>query len=224
MIVGLLSEIHPSERRVALAPGNVAALSQIGLQLIVEAGAGRNAGHSDTEYVEAGARIASSRADVFAQANTLVQVQSFGCNTANAHEDLAQLRDGQLVIGMMDPLSNPMAAATLADKKVTAIAMELVPRITRAQSMDVLSSMATLAGYKAVLLGAAQLGRIFPMMMTAAGTLQAARVFVMGAGVAGIAGSGNRQTPGRGGGSLRCASRRSRSDSVGGCQTCSIGN
>lgn len=186
MIIGLLSEIHPSERRVALVPANVAALSKMGLDILVETGAGSTAGHSDTEYSAVGAAVVQQRTELLERADILVQVQSFGSNCFNAHDDFSQLRQEQVIIGLMDPLGNPMTAATLADKKVTAIAMELVPRITRAQSMDVLSSMATIAGYKAVLLGASHLGRIFPMLMTAAGTLRAARVFIMGAGVAGL--------------------------------------
>jgi len=113
-------------------------------------------------------------------------VQSFGANNENSASDLDLLREGQVIAGMMDPLASAEVANTLAERKVTAIAMELVPRISRAQSMDVLSSMATLAGYKAVLLGATALPSIMPMLMTAAGTLQPARVFIMGVGVAGL--------------------------------------
>jgi len=186
MIIGLPAEACPGESRVALTPGNVATLVQRGVQVQMQQGVGSAAGYPDNEYLEAGARLIDSRDDVFAQADVIAQVQSFGSNMKNAAEDLPRLRPGQTVIGMMDPLGEPQVAEELAAKGVTAIALELVPRITRAQSMDVLSSMATIAGYKAALLGAATSGRLYPMLMTAAGTLKAARVFIMGAGVAGL--------------------------------------
>jgi len=186
MIVGVVAESCPGETRVALTPANVAQLKKRGLEVLIQAGAGAGAGHGDSDYESAGAEVVNSRADVFARADILSQVQSFGSNRATAEADLPLLRNGQLVVGMMDPLGEPQSASVLAEKGVTGVALELVPRITRAQSMDVLSSMATIGGYKAVLVAASNSGRIFPMMMTAAGTLQAARVFVMGAGVAGL--------------------------------------
>jgi NAD(P) transhydrogenase subunit alpha len=130
--------------------------------------------------------VTADRAEIFANADIILQVQSFGSNNENSDNDLALLRSGQLVIGMMDPLASPQAAQAVAKTGATAIALELVPRISRAQSMDVLSSMATLAGHKAVLMGASAAPRIFPMLMTAAGTLQPARVLIMGVGVAGL--------------------------------------
>src|SRR5690606_39172547 len=130
--------------------------------------------------------VTQSREEIFANADIILQVQSFGANQENSDPDLELLREGQLIAGMMDPLASAKVAQTLAEKKITAIAMELVPRISRAQAMDVLSSMATLAGYKAVLMGASASPRIMPMLMTAAGTLQPIRAFIMGAGVAGL--------------------------------------
>lgn len=186
MIVGVVAESCPGESRVALTPANVAQLKKRGLDVLIESGAGVGAGHADSDYQTVGAELVESRADLFSRADILTQVQSFGSNRATADADLPLLRSGQLVVGMMDPLGEPQTASTLAEKGVTGVALELVPRITRAQSMDVLSSMATIGGYKAVLVAASNCGRLFPMMMTAAGTLQAARVFVMGAGVAGL--------------------------------------
>jgi len=186
VIIGVPRETRPGERRVALTPGNVKVWTDKGADVLIEADAGRAAGFPDNSYEQAGARLLKDRAALFAEANVLVQVQSFGANTVSADQDLELLRPGQLIAGMMDPLGNPGVARQLAARRVTAIAMELVPRISRAQSMDALSSMASLAGYKAVLLGASLSPRIMPMMMTAAGTLQPMRVLVMGAGVAGL--------------------------------------
>lgn len=185
MIIGVPKEICPGERRVALTPANVVALIKRGLQVLVETDAGTTAGYPDGAYVDAGAVI-ESRATLFAKADIVAQVQTAGQNRDNGDEDLALLKPGQLLIGSMDPLGNPTFVQTLAKTGVTGIAMELIPRITRAQSMDVLSSMAMIAGYKAVLLAASVSGRMFPMSMTAAGTLQPARVFIMGVGVAGL--------------------------------------
>ncbi|GIX29820.1 MAG: NAD(P) transhydrogenase subunit alpha [Porticoccaceae bacterium] len=186
MLIGIPKETKPREHRVAMTPANVRFWTEKGVSFLVEAGAGSAAGHLDADYQEAGARIAANRAEVFGQAEILLQVQSFGANQVTAEPDLELLRPGQVVAGLMDPLGHPEVAALLAERGVTAIAMELIPRISRAQAMDVLSSMATLAGYKGVLLGAVAANRIMPLMMTAAGTLQPMRVFVMGAGVAGL--------------------------------------
>lgn len=186
MIIGIPLELKPGERRVAMIPANIKTWSEKGVEFLVQAGAGAEAGHLDKDYEEAGAKIVTDRAAIFAKADIILQVQSFGANNVNSAPDLALLRPGQLIAGMMDPLASPETAQQLADKNVTAVAMELVPRISRAQDMDVLSSMATLAGYKAVLLAASELPRIMPMLMTAAGTLQPARVLIMGAGVAGL--------------------------------------
>lgn len=185
MIIGVPKELCPGETRVALVPANVAALTKQGRQVLVETSAGETAGYPDALYVEAGARLVS-RAEVFAEAEIIVQVQTAGQNRVNGEPDVAKLKAGQLLIGMMDPLGNPAFAQQLAQTGASAMAMELIPRISRAQSMDVLSSMAMIAGYKAVLIAASTSPRMFPMNMTAAGTLQPARVFVMGAGVAGL--------------------------------------
>ena len=186
MIIGIPAEIKTAEKRVAMSPANVQSLTDKGVKVLFQTNAGDAAGYPDTLYTEAGATISTDRAEIFAQADIILQVQSFGSNNENSEADLASLRSGQMVIGMMDPLASPQAAQAVADKGATAIALELVPRISRAQSMDVLSSMATLAGYKAVLMGASAAPRIFPMLMTAAGTLQPARVLIMGVGVAGL--------------------------------------
>jgi NAD(P) transhydrogenase subunit alpha len=168
MIIGVARETYPGERRVALVPASVAALKKLGGEVRVEAGAGVAADHTDDAYRAAGAEIVTDRRQLFDAADVVLQVRTLG------------------VIGTADPLGNPQAAKELADRGVTLFAMELIPRITRAQSMDVLSSMATIAGYKAVLLAADRLPKMFPMMMTAAGTLTPAKVFVIGAGVAGL--------------------------------------
>jgi len=186
MIVGIPAETLPGERRVATIPSTVPALTRAGLDVLVEAGAGRAAGFPDDAYVDKGARLATDRAQVFAEAEAILQVRALGANLVHGRDDLARLRAGQIVIGFSEPLGEPQAARDLADRGVTAFSMELIPRITRAQSMDALSSMATIAGYKAVLIAAETLPRMFPMLMTAAGTITPARVFVVGAGVAGL--------------------------------------
>jgi len=185
MIVSVPRENHPGERRVALIPASVAPLAKAGMEVLVEAGAGLSAGYSDQQYLEKGAKIASSRAEVFA-ADILLQVRAAGAGHRTGQADLELYRRGQVVIGMCDPLGSPQSAKELADRGVTLFALELLPRITRAQSMDVLSSMATVAGYRAVLMAAEALPKIFPMLMTAAGTLSPARVLIVGAGVAGL--------------------------------------
>jgi NAD(P) transhydrogenase subunit alpha len=183
MIVGVVRESFPGERRVALIPSTVPTLKKAGVDVVVEAGAGAAAGFPDAEYTAKGATMAS-RADVFARADALLMVRTPGTNPRA--EDVAALRRGQHVIGLSEPLTAHDTTRQLAARGVTLFAMELIPRITRAQSMDVLSSMATIVGYKAVLVAAAELPRMFPMMMTAAGTVAPARVFVIGAGVAGL--------------------------------------
>lgn len=186
MIIGVPKEICPGERRVGLVPANVAVLVKQGRTVMLQAGAGEASGYSDQAYQNAGAKIVADRAQIFAEAQIVVQVQTAGSNTENGGDDLPSLREGQILVGMMDPLARPEFAQELAGRKATGMAMELIPRITRAQAMDVLSSMAMIAGYKAVLIAAGQSTRMFPMNMTAAGTLNPARVFVMGAGVAGL--------------------------------------
>ena len=186
MIVGVPTETFPGERRVATIPAIVPALTKAGLEVLLEPGAGVSAGFLDAAYTDSGARIAADRAEVFADADVILQVRALGANPVAGRADLDLLRPGQTVIGFSEPLGEPEAARDLAAHGVTAFSMELIPRITRAQSMDALSSMATIAGYKAVLLAAETLPRMFPMLMTAAGTITPARVFIVGAGVAGL--------------------------------------
>ncbi len=186
MIVGVPQEVFPGEQRVALVPGDVPTLKKLGLEVLIESGAGLRAGFPDEQYVERGARVAASRAEVFGAADVLFQVRAGGAAPLQAEGDLRLLRAGQTILAFLDPLWDPRQVAALAERGVSALAMELVPRISRAQSMDALSSMATIAGYKASILAALHLPRMFPMLMTAAGTINPARVFVIGAGVAGL--------------------------------------
>ncbi|QYK13580.1 Re/Si-specific NAD(P)(+) transhydrogenase subunit alpha [Shewanella rhizosphaerae] len=181
MKLGLPKESHADEKRVALIPANVTRLIKKNLQILVESGAGLAAGFSDQAYQEAGAVIANRDEVLGADIITLVNLKG-----EQFEEIKAKAKPQQLFIGMMDPLAQPENAAALAQTGTSALALELVPRITRAQSMDILSSMATIAGYKAVLLAAHEAPRMFPMMMTAAGTLKPARAFIMGVGVAGL--------------------------------------
>ncbi|HTA66892.1 MAG TPA: Re/Si-specific NAD(P)(+) transhydrogenase subunit alpha [Bryobacteraceae bacterium] len=183
--IGVPRETFPGERRVALIPRTSEALGKLGASIIVEQSAGVEAGFPDDQYVARGAKIAS-RAEVFAQADIIVQVRSLGANPEAGRADLALFRPGQTVIGFGEPLTSPREVADLAHAGVSFLSMELMPRITRAQSMDALSSMATIAGYRAVLMAAMSLPKIFPMLMTAAGTVTAARAFILGAGVAGL--------------------------------------
>jgi NAD(P) transhydrogenase subunit alpha len=186
MIVGIPKEAFPGERRVALVPVVVPNLIKAGFQVLVEAGAGESAGYRDADYTEKGARLATSRAEVFQSADIIVQVLSYGSNDATGKDDLVLYRRGQTVIGFHRPFGSLESAQQLAASRVTSFSVELMPRITRAQSMDALSSMATICGYKAVLLAADRLPRMFPMLTTAAGTITPARVFIIGAGVAGL--------------------------------------
>jgi H+-translocating NAD(P) transhydrogenase subunit alpha len=176
MILGVAKETVPGERRVALVPELVAKLTKAGLEVLVQPGAGLAAGFADAAYAQQGARLEAdlSRADV------LVRVQPPN------PEEITALKEGAALVGFLQPYSNLAGIRALAARKVTAFAMELMPRITRAQSMDALSAMSTVAGYKAVLLAAARLPKFFPLLMTAAGTVSPARVFIIGAGVAGL--------------------------------------
>ena len=184
MKVAVLKETFPGERRVALVPAAIPPLVKSGLEVAVESGAGAAAGFSDDAYRAAGAAIVS-RDEAFA-ADCLLAVRTGGACGAGWCADRDRLRPGVVLIGMCDPLSAADACREAADKGTTLFALELVPRITRAQSMDVLSSQANIAGYRAVLLAANVLPRILPMMTTAAGTLTPAKVLVLGAGVAGL--------------------------------------
>jgi NAD(P) transhydrogenase subunit alpha len=186
MKLSVPKETYPGESRVALVPANVGALKKIGLDVQIEAGAGAAAGFLDEAYRSAGAEVVSGREALFQSADVVLQVRGLGSNPIAGEADLPLIREGLVIVAPCDPLGNPTAVQLLAERGAALFAMEMIPRITRAQSMDVLSSMATIAGYKAVLLGASHLPKMFPMMMTAAGTLAAAKVFVIGAGVAGL--------------------------------------
>jgi NAD(P) transhydrogenase subunit alpha len=186
MIVGVPREIFPGERRVALVPAAIPNLKKAGLDVIVEAGAGVDAGYPDADYTAKGATVVAERADVFRTADIILQVLSHGSNEVTGKTDLPLLRRGQVLIGFLRPLGSVHTVQEIAATGVTAFSVELMPRTTRAQSMDALSSMGTICGYKAVILAADTLPRIFPMLTTAAGTITPARVLVMGAGVAGL--------------------------------------
>jgi NAD(P) transhydrogenase subunit alpha len=185
MIVGIPQETFPGETRVALIPASIPPLAKAGIEVHVQSGAGQAAGFPDSLYVEKGAKIVSSRDEVFA-ADVILQVRAAGANPQAGKADLPKLGSGKIVIGLCDPLGQPQANQEFAASGATLFGLELLPRITRAQSMDVLSSQATIAGYRAVLLAAQELPKIFPMLITAAGTLNAAKVFIVGAGVAGL--------------------------------------
>jgi NAD(P) transhydrogenase subunit alpha len=186
LTAGVARETFPGERRVAMTPRAMEPLAKAGVSFVVESGAGMAAGFSDREYEERGARMARTRAEVFEAADVLLQVRALGASPEAGREDLAMIRAGQTVIGFCEPLTATQECAELASRGATVFAIELIPRITRAQSMDALSSMATIAGYKAALVAAEALPRMFPLLMTAAGTVAPARVFVLGAGVAGL--------------------------------------
>jgi NAD(P) transhydrogenase subunit alpha len=185
MIVGVPQETFPGEARVALIPASVPPLVKAGLEVHVEAGAGVAAGFPDSLYTDKGATVVPSRDELFA-ADVILQVRAGGANPEQGKDDLRRLSSGKTVIGLCDPLGQPKANQEFAATGATLFGLELLPRITRAQAMDVLSSQATVAGYRAVLLGATALPRMFPMLITAAGTISAAKVFVIGAGVAGL--------------------------------------
>ena len=186
MILGVPKESYPGERRVAIVPGVVAALAKAGIEVLVESGAGAEAGYPDKDYMDKGAKLASSRTEVFRAADVVAQVLCFGSNDVTGKDDLPLMRSGQLVVGFLRPLGKLEDLQALANTGVTSFSVELMPRSTRAQSMDALSSMATICGYKAVLMAADTLPRIFPMLTTAAGTITPGRVLIIGAGVAGL--------------------------------------
>ena len=180
MIVAALKETAAGETRVAATPTAVAALVKAKMNVLVEAGAGLAAGFTDAAYIEKGAKVVA-RSALLAEADVLLTVR---CHLAD--DELGALKPAALLIGFCDPLSAPQACAAIAKRGLSLISMELIPRVTRAQSMDALSSQANIAGYKAVILAAESASKIFPLLMTAAGTMQACRVFVIGAGVAGL--------------------------------------
>ena len=185
MKIAVVKETFPGERRVALIPSALAPLQKAGCEVLVQAGAGEAAGFPDESYQERDGRIVPDRAAAL-EADVVVGVRLAGADQAAMDADLGRVREGQVFVGACDPLGHPKVVAKFAESGARLFGLELIPRITRAQSMDVLSSMATIAGYRAVLLAAVELPKMFPLMMTAAGTLSPARVFVIGAGVAGL--------------------------------------
>jgi H+-translocating NAD(P) transhydrogenase subunit alpha len=186
VIVGVPKESFPGERRVALVPLVVPNLAKAGIEVVIERGAGVQAGFPDAAYVAKGAKILPDRGTVFAQADIIVQVLAYGSNDRTGKGDIPLLRRGQLLIGFFRPLGSKEILQEIASTGASAFAVELVPRTTRAQSMDALSSMATVCGYKAVIVGADTLPKLFPMLTTAAGTITPARVLIIGVGVAGL--------------------------------------
>jgi H+-translocating NAD(P) transhydrogenase subunit alpha len=186
MNIGIPKETRPGETRVALIPSLLPALLREKHEVILESGAGVASGFADDLYVKAGARVVKTAAAVYKEADIIIKVQPPAAVGARGTKELDMLRDGSTYIGYMAPLANADVVKAFAKKKITAFAMEYVPRITRAQSMDALSSMATIAGYKAVLISTEHLGKMFPLLMTAAGTIPPATVLILGAGVAGL--------------------------------------
>src|ERR1700719_2684718 len=186
MIVGVPRETFPGERRVALVPAVIPNLAKAGLEVVVEPGAGLEAGYPDADYVAKGAKILRDRAEVFRTADIITQVLCYGSNDKTGKADVPLFHREQVLIRILRSLGYVETITEIAVKGVTAFSVELMPRTTRAQSMDALSSMATVSGYKAVLVAADSHPRIFPMLTTAAGTVTPARVFVIGAGVAGL--------------------------------------
>ncbi len=185
MKVAVLRERFPGEKRVALIPANLPQLAKVGVETLIESGAGADAGFPDSQYAEKGGTIVPDLPAAMA-ADIILQVRSAGMDADDGREVRNHLRAGQIVVGSCDPLGKPSVVADWAGSGATLFSLELIPRITRAQSMDVLSSQATIAGYRAVLVAATELPKMFPMMMTAAGTLAATKVLVIGAGVAGL--------------------------------------
>jgi len=185
MKIGVAKESFPGEKRVSITPASIPNLKKLGLEVVVQSGAGLSAGYEDSAYADKGAQIVPTRHEAFAS-DLVVQVRAAGENPHAGSEDIPLIRQGQIIVASCDALSSLPQIEPIAKTGATLFALELIPRITRAQSMDILSSQATIAGYRAVLMGAMELHKIFPMMMTAAGTLSAAKVFVLGAGVAGL--------------------------------------
>lgn len=186
MIVGVPKESYPGERRVALVPAVVPMLAKAGLEVVIETRAGEQAGYPDALYSDKGAKILPDRAAIFGTADIIVQVLCYGANDITGKADLSLLRRNQILIGFLRPLGSTEVLQQVAATGATSFAVELMPRTTRAQSMDALSSMATISGYKAVLVAAETSIRLFPMMTTAAGTITPARVLIIGVGVAGL--------------------------------------
>ncbi len=186
MKIGIPNEIVPGENRVALVPEAVTRLTKAGAEMLVETGAGVNAAFTDDAYVQAGAAIVPDATALYGNSDLVVKVQKPTMNTTLGKHEIALMRPGTWLIGFLQPLVTPDLVKMLADARITAFSMDAIPRTTRAQYMDALSSMSTVAGYKAVLLAAAASGKFFPLLTTAAGTIRPSKVFVLGAGVAGL--------------------------------------
>ncbi len=186
MIIAIPKESAAGENRVALVPAHVASLISAGCTVHVQASAGKEAGYSDAQYEEKGAVIVSARKELLSGADVLLGVRALAANPEKGSSDVKLLKKQSTVIAMINPYERDASYSAAASRNIRAFALELMPRITRTQSMDVLSSMASIAGYRAVLLAAEYLPRLFPMMITAAGTIAPARVFIIGAGVAGL--------------------------------------
>lgn len=186
LTIGVPKESFPGERRVAVVPDNVPRYMKAGLKVIVETGTGVEAGFTDEQYRDKGADIAPDRKALFQNSDIITQVRGLGANPEHGKADLELFQSKHTLISLFEPLTASGEVKAVADRGIKSFAMELMPRITRAQSMDALSSMATIAGYKSVLVAAEKLPKMFPMMMTAAGTISPARVFIVGAGVAGL--------------------------------------
>jgi NAD(P) transhydrogenase subunit alpha len=186
MIVGIPRESFPGERRVSLIPSFVDRVKKLELDVVVEKGAGLNAGFSDDAYREQGADVLARKKEVFETADIVLQVRAAAANPVEGLKDLKLMKRGSILIGFLDPYASPEMLKELAESDISSFSMELIPRITRAQDMDALSSMASISGYRAALLAACALPRMYPMLITAAGTVVPARVFVIGAGVAGL--------------------------------------
>jgi NAD(P) transhydrogenase subunit alpha len=186
VICAVPKESFPEERRVSLVPAHVKLITSKDFQVRVERGAGAEAGFTDSAYEEQGAGLVDDRKELYGSADVVFQVRGAGANPHAGLEDISLMREGSILIGFLNPFGARESIDLLNKKKITSFAVELIPRITRAQSMDALSSMASLAGYRAALMAACALSKIYPMMMTAAGTIIPAKVFVIGAGVAGL--------------------------------------
>ncbi|MGD9079918.1 MAG: Re/Si-specific NAD(P)(+) transhydrogenase subunit alpha [Desulfobacterales bacterium] len=180
MNIAVPKEVHPGETRVALIPEHVAKLVEMGAHIAVETGIGQKLSFSDGDYAKAGASLEADRSNLLQTADMVLRIRK------PAMEEIALLKEESVYVSLLDPFSEPELMETLMSKRITAISMEMIPRITRAQKMDVLSSQANLAGYAAVIIAAERLDKIFPMMMTPAGTIAPAKVFVIGVGIAGL--------------------------------------
>jgi H+-translocating NAD(P) transhydrogenase subunit alpha len=186
VIIGVPKESYPGERRVALVPAVIPTLTKAGFEVQIQSGAGIEAGYVDSLYVDKGAKIVPDRPTVFAAADIVAQVLCYGSNDITGKQDVALFRRDQILVGFLRPFGSAEVVQEIAGAGVTSFSVELMPRTTRAQSMDALSAMATVSGYKAVLMAADTHPRIFPMLTTAAGTVTPARVFIIGCGVAGL--------------------------------------